>query len=134
MVNVPAARAYGFRMDLNASVMRGVLHSPEVVQLLGKIAMEAEAAVESHVRATISSAHAENYVESLIVEDTFSDRLGMDFGGPYGLGNRPVVTVGIPAGRGPNPAAMPPLMVEAKTHALSSVAGFTVGKRGENIR
>lgn len=134
MVNVPSARNFGFRMDLNASVMAGVLHSPEVVQLLDKIAMEAEASVESHVRATVSSTHAENYVDSLIVADTFSDRLGMDFGGPYGLGNRPVVTVGIPSGRGSNPAAMPPLMVEARTHALSSVPGFTVGKSGENIR
>lgn len=134
MVNVPAARAFGFRLDLNAPVMRGVLNSAPVVQLLGKIAAESQAAVESHVRATVSSAHAENYVASMIAEDTHSDSLGMDFGGPYGLGNRPVATVGVPSGRGPNPSAMPPLMVEARTHALSSVPGFKVGKRGENIR
>lgn len=133
MVDVPSARAFGFRMTLHKSAMRAVLNSAGVKQRVNQEAQSAAGQVKARANATISAVHAANYGAALIVSDTTSNALGMNFGGPYGLGNRPVTIIGVPSGRGSNPKAMPPLMVEAKTHALSSVPGFKVGSTGERI-
>jgi len=134
MVDVPTARKYGFRMTLHEDVMRQFLNGPETTRLLGQTALVVKADVETHVRATAKSDDADNYAAALFAEDAYSDQYGFDFDGRYELGSRPIAIVGVPSGRGPNPSAKPPLMVEAETHALTSVPGFTVGSSGEDIR
>jgi hypothetical protein len=134
MVNVPAARRYGFGLELNEDAMRAALNSAPVTRLVAEQGQQARTAVESQVRALASAEDAENYAAALAVADGYSDDYGFDFGGPYGLGNRPIAVVGIPFGRGPNPSAKPPLMVEAETHALTSVSGVMAGQPGEDIR
>jgi len=134
MVYVPSARQYGFDLRLNEDVMREALNSQAVRGLVAGQAAMAGAAVAAHVRAVASADDAENYVAAMRVEDGESDDYGFDFSGRYELGNRPASVVAIPAGRGPNPSAKPPLMVEAETHALTSVPGFTVGGQSEDIR
>lgn len=135
MVNVPSARKYGLaRLDLHDSAMAELLNSSAVTQFVSELGEGVRADVETHVRATVSAEHADNYAASLRAEDSDSDTYGFDFDGPYALGNRPITVVGIPSGRGSNPNAMPPLMVEARTHALTSVPGFMAGGGGEDIR
>jgi hypothetical protein len=136
MVWVDEARKYGFTMELNEAVMRSVLNGAGSTRFLATTAANARSGIESHVRATASMRDAENYVASLIVQPSTSDAYNFEFGGPYGLGNRHIVTIGVPSGKGNNPAARPPLMTEARTHALTSVPGFAVdsGGIGEDIR
>lgn len=114
--------------------MRNALNSSAVRRTVASQAATTRTDIEAHVRATASPNDANNYAAALLVEDSYSDDYGFDFGGPHGLGNRPIAVIGIPAGRGPNPAAKPPLMVEAETHALTSVPGFTSDSFGEDIR
>jgi len=134
MVNVPSARKYGFELHLNEPVMRDVLNSSGVKRVLGETANTMRAGIVNHVQATASPSSASNYVESMFQEDAFSDEYGFDFNGPYELGNRPIAVIGVPAGRGVDPTAKPPLMVEAETHALTSQLGVTVGGITEDIR
>jgi len=134
-MDVPSARKWGFQMVLHEDVMRDVLNSSGVVQVLASEASVAESGIETHVRATASMADAENYVASLFNEASTSDEYNMNFEGPFALGNRPIRAIGIPSGRGSNPRARPPFMTEARTHALTSVAGFEVGGgSGEDAR
>lgn len=134
MVYVPSAEKHGFSLRLNEDVMRDVLNGTAVKRTLGELANSVQADVAAHVQATVSAEHSANYVESMFREDAFSDDYGFDLGGPYGLGNRPIAVIGVPAGRGVNPSAKPPLMVEAETHALTSQLGVTVGQAAEDIR
>ena len=134
MVYVPSAEKYGFRLHLNGDVMREVLNGPGVKRLLKETANTVRDGVVSYVQATASANSAANYVESLFREDTFSDEYGFDFGGPYALGNRLIAVIGVPAGRGANPSAKPPLLVESETHALTSQFGVSVDSTEEDIR
>lgn len=140
MVNVP--RKYGFELDLHRGPMREMLNEDGVKRLVGEVALNAGVRVEAHVRAAASAEDAENYVAALFVEDSYSADMGFDFTGPRGLGNRPIGVVGIRS-TGPrgarrsetvNPDGKPPLMVEAETHALTSVPGFRVGSSGRRTR
>lgn len=131
---VPSAEPFGFSLRLYLPEMRQVLNSPEVRRVVSDEGSRVRADVEAHVRAAASPESADNYVAALFEEDSFSDAHGFDFDGPYSLGNRPVTIVGVDGGRGVNPAAKPPLMVEAETHALTSPAGVTVGRFTEDIR
>ncbi len=131
MVDVPAARAMGFRLVLHEGPMHALLNSEFTHLVLANHEADVAEKIRTHVRAVASPVHAENYSDALITARVDSDQLGMDFSGKYALGNRPVSIVGLPSGRGPNPKAKPPLMVEAETHALTSVPGFRVGKTGE---
>lgn len=133
MVDVGEARNLGFRMTLHEEAMRDVLGGGPVRLLLGESRSSVKGQVETHVRATASAEDADNYVTSMASAIVSSDSYGFDFNGPYQLGERPIAIIGVPKGRGPNPSAKPPLMVEAETHALSSVPGFKVGSTGENI-
>lgn len=134
MVDVPSARKYGFRLELHGEALREVLNDASVAKLVAERSAVAAETVKTNVRALASGKHAENYVNALIVEDTTSDAYGVPFDGPYSLGPRPMGVVGVPSGRGQDRSAKPPLMVEAQTHALSTVPGFTVGSTGEDIR
>lgn len=139
MVNVPSARKLGFRLELHEGVMRDVLNSQAVKGLVSEQGDLAAVIVADHVRWVASADDAASYVGAMFTRDTDSDALGMDFDGEYELGNRPATIVGIHSTgtRGNRhsvssvPGAKPPLMVEAETHSLSSVPGFTVGKAGK---
>lgn len=134
MVDVPEARKFGFRLELHDTTMSEVLNSRSVRQAVTSATEDARQEIEAHVRATASPRDAENYAAALLLKDSYSDDYGFDFGGPWGLGNRPISVLEVPSGRGPDSTAKPPLMVEAETHALTSVPGFTVGATGEDIR
>lgn len=134
MVYVPSAEAFGFSLRLNEDVMRDVLNGSGVKQALGEVAGTVRSGIVAHVQATASAKSASNYVASLFQEDSFSDDYNFDFNGPYELGNRPISVMGVPGGRGVDPSAKPPLMVEAETHALTSGLGVTVGGISEDIR
>lgn len=134
MVDVPSARKYGFELKLHEGPLRDILNGPAVQALVAELGDTTAQAVAAHVRAVADADDAENYVDSMVVERTTSDALGIAFDGPFELGNRPAATVAIPPGRGVNPDAKPPLMVEAETHALTSVPGFALGQAGEDIR
>lgn len=134
MVYVPSAESHGFSLRLDEDEMRRVLNSEPVRQVVAETMSAVQEQIVATVRAAASASAAENYVASMFREDAFSDDYGFEFDGPYGLGNRPIAVVGVPAGRGPNPDAMPPLMVEARTHALTSVAGFETGQESEDVR
>jgi len=134
MVYVPSAERFGFSLRLNESEMSNVLNGPEVTEATREVAGAARDAVVAHIQATASPENAANYVESMFFEDSFSDDYGFEFDGPNSLGNRPIVVFGVPGGRGVNPAAMPPMQLEAKHHALTVVPGVEVGGQGEDIR
>lgn len=134
MVDVPSARKFGFRLELHETALREALNDASVAKLVSERTAVAAETVKTNVRALSSGKHAENYVNAMVVDDTTSDAYGLLFEGPYSLGPRPMGVVGVPSGRGPDSSAKPPLMVEAQTHALSSVPGFTVGSTGEDIR
>ena len=134
MVYVPSAEKYGFRLRLNGDVMREVLNGSGVKRFLKETADTVRDGVVTHVQATASANSAANYVEALFREDAFTDDYGFDFGGPFMLGNRPIAVIGVPAGRGANPSAKPPLLVESETHALTSKFGVSVGGIEEDIR
>lgn len=134
MVYVPSARKYGFALRLHEDVMRGVLNSAEVEQVVSHERRNAQGAIESHVRATASPVDAESYVAALFSEEATSDLFGFDFKGEYGLGNRTIGVIGIARGASDNPDAKPPFMVESETHSLTSAPGFMAGKPGEDIR
>lgn len=134
MVYVPSAERFGFSLRLNEDVMRDVMNSPAVRAVLGEEADQMRTGIVSHVQATASADDAANYVASIFDEEGFSDEYGFDFNGSFELGNRPIHVIGVPAGRGVNPDAKPPLMVEAETHALTSQMGTTVGGVAEDIR
>lgn len=134
MVDVPSAKAFGFRLTLDEVAMRNALNSDQIRGVVETVATDVQYDVAEHVRATTSARHAANYIASLGREMTDSDTLGFDFEGRYALGNRPAAQVGIPSGRGTDPSAKPPLMTEAETHALSSIKGVTVdGFGGEDV-
>jgi hypothetical protein len=130
MAFVPEARKFGFDLETHEGALREVLNSAAVSQLVATEGAKARAHVEAHVRATARPEDADNYAAALLLEDSYSDDYGVNFDGHRGLGNRPIAVVGIPAGRGPNPSAKPPLMVEAETHALTSIPGMTAGGEG----
>lgn len=134
MVYVPSAEKYGFSLRLNEDVMQEILNGPGVKRALEETADTMQAGIVTHVQAVASAEAAANYVESMFQEDAFSDEYGFDFDGPYALGNRPIAVIGIPAGRGVDPAAKPPLLVESETHALTSQLGVSVGGLEEDIR
>lgn len=134
MVYVPGAERFGFSLRLNESEMSNVLNGGPVTQAVHETAGTIRDGVVAHIQATASQEDAANYVESMFFEDSFSDDYGFEFDGPFGLGNRPIVVVGVPAGRGVDPAAMPPMQLEAKHHALTVVPGVEVGGQGEDIR
>lgn len=134
MVYVPSAEKYGFSLRLDEGKMRDVLNSSGVKHVLRGIGDAVHGEVVNHVQATAGGRHAANYVEALFQEDAFSDDYGFNFDGPYELGNRPIVVIGVPAGRGNDPTAKPPLLVESQTHSLTASAGFSVGGIGEDIR
>jgi hypothetical protein len=135
MVWVDEARLYGFTMNLHKAAMREVLNSDGCHKVLTATAANARSGIEQNVRATASMRDAENYVAALFMEDAFSDQYNFDYGGPFGLGNRQIVVIGVPSGKGSDPSARPPFMTEARTHSLTSVPGFAVDDGlGEDIR
>lgn len=134
MVYVPSAERFGFSLRIFEAEASKLLNGPEVTQTTREVGGVAAAAIGSHIQATASPDNAANYVESMFVEDSFSDDYGFQFDGPNSLGNRPIVVIGVPAGRGVNPAAMPPMQLEARHHALTAIPGVEVGGQGEDIR
>lgn len=134
MAYVPSAERYGFSLRLDEEGMREVLNGKGVKGFVAATGETVREGVVTHVQAVATAENAANYVASMFVEDSFSDDYGFDFNGPFALGNRPIAVIGVPAGRGVIPAAKPPLMVEAETHALTSVRGVEVGGGGEDIR
>ena len=124
-----------YTLRLNEAVMKEILNSDGVRRAVVAEAGSARAGVVVHVNATASARNAANYVNAMFFEDSFSDEYGFDFNGPYELGNRPIAVVGVRPGRGSDPTAKPPLLVESQTHSLTSVQGFTVGSSAaEDIR
>ena len=73
-------------------------------------------------------------VVSMFFEDSMSDEYGFEFDGTYSLGNRPIEVIGVPPGRGVDPSAKPPMLLEAEHHALTFAPGVGVGGIGEDIR
>jgi len=134
MVYVPSAEAYGFSLRLEEPAMRELLNGSEIRAVVAGTAESMRGEIVTHVEATASAEDASNYVAALFHEDAFSDDYGFDFSGPYSLGNRPIAIVGIPSGRGPNPAAKPPMLTEADHHALTASRGIAVGMVEEDIR
>lgn len=133
MVDVPSARAYGFRLELHEKPLQDVLRGGGVRRELRNAADTVRTGIEIHVRATAQPSAAENYIQAMFEEDAFSDEYGFDFSGPYELGDRPIVVIGVKGGRGPNPSAKPPLVTESETHALTSGL-VRIGGEGEDIR
>jgi hypothetical protein len=134
MTSVPSAERYGFHLELNDAALRALLNSSEVRAAVAARAEEAQMAVVASIEATADSRNAQNYVASMFTDSASSDEYGFDFDGPFSLGDRPVSVVGVRGGRGADPGAKPPMLIEAEHHALTSVPGFTVGGVGEDIR
>lgn len=134
MVYVPSARKNGFALRLNEGVMSQVLNSPQMGRVIEEVASDAVVEIQGHVRATAGDAEdAENYVSALFQADAFTDEFGYDFDGEYGLGNRRMAVIGLRP-EGAVLGAKPPMMVEAETHALSSVRGSGLVSGGEDLR
>lgn len=120
-------------LRLNEGALADVLNGPGVKRALAEVAADLRGQVESHVTAVAQPENAANYVSAMFTDEGDSDDYGFEFSGPYSLGHRPIVAVGI-SREGRDSTAKPPFMVEADHHSLTAPLGVEVGRFGEDIR
>lgn len=123
-----------FSLKLHEDVMREILRGSGVRERLAEVSEKTVGEIETHVSSTARPRDAANYIASLLEYEADSGEMGFDFSGPYELGDRPIRIIGVPEGRGDDLSALPPLMVEARTHALTSPTGVSVGSHDGDIR